>query len=46
MSPIINWDVKFDMSLFIYPIESAFIQKFLKKRLTQLHSERSMMAEK
>jgi len=46
LSPIINWDVKFDMSLFIYPIESAFIQKFLKKRLTQLHSERSMMAEK
>ena len=46
LSPIINWDVKFDMSLFIYPIESAFVQKFLKKRLTQLHSERSMLAEK
>ena len=46
LSPIINWDVKFDMSMFIYPIESAFVQKFLKKRLTQLHSERSMMAEK
>jgi len=46
LSPIINWDVKFDMSLFVYPIESAFIQKYLKKRLTQLHSERSMMAEK
>ncbi len=46
LSPIINWDVKFDMSLYVYPIESAFIQKFLKKRLTQLHSERSMNAEK
>lgn len=46
LSPIINWDVKFDMSLFIYPIESAFIQKYLKKRLTQLHSERSISAEK
>ncbi len=46
LSPIINWDVKFDMSLFVYPIESAFIQKYLRKRLTQLHSERSMMAEK
>jgi len=46
LSPIINWDVKFDMSLYVYPIESAFVQKFLKKRLTQLHSERSMMAEK
>ena len=46
LSPIINWDIKYDMSLFVYPIESAFIQKFLKKRLTELHSERSIMAEK
>lgn len=46
LSPIINWDVKFDMSLFVYPIDSAFIQKYLRKRLTQLHSERSINAEK
>ena len=46
LSPIINWDVKFDMSLFVYPVESAFIQKYLKKRLTQLNSERSINAEK
>ena len=46
LSPVINWDVKFDMSLYIYPIESAFVQKYLRKRLTQLHSERSMNAEK
>lgn len=46
LSPIINWDVKFDMSLFVYPIESAFVQKYLKKRLTQLYSERSINAEK
>jgi len=46
LSPVINWDVKFDMSLYVYPIESAFIQKYLKKRLTQLHSERSINAEK
>lgn len=46
LSPIINWDVKYDMSLFVYPVESADIQKFLKKRLTQLHSERSINAEK
>lgn len=46
LSPIINWDVKFDMSLYVYPVESAFIQKYLKKRLTQLNSERSMNAEK
>ncbi len=46
LSPIINWDVKFDMSLFVYPVESAYIQKYLKKRLTQLNSERSMNADK
>lgn len=46
LSPIINWDIKFDMSLFVYPIDSAFIQKYLKKRLTQLNSERSINAEK
>lgn len=46
LSPIINWDVKFDMSLFVYPIEGAFIQKYLKKRLTELNSERRMNAEK
>lgn len=46
LSPIINWDVKFDMSLYVYPIDGAYIQKYLRKRLTQLHSERSMSAEK
>jgi hypothetical protein len=34
------------MSLFTYPIDSAFVQKFLKKRLVQLNSERSINAEK
>lgn len=46
LSPIINWDTKFDMSLYIYPIDSAYIQKYLRKRLTQLNSERSINAEK
>jgi conjugal transfer ATP-binding protein TraC len=46
LSPIINWDTKFDMSLFVYPIDSAYIQKYLRKRLTQLNSERSINAEK
>ena len=46
LAPIINWDVKFDLSLFVYPIDSAFVQKYLKKRLTQLYSERTMNAEK
>jgi hypothetical protein len=34
------------MSLYVYPIESAYIQKYLRKRLTQLNSERSINAEK
>jgi len=46
LSPIINWDVKFDMSLYVYPSDSWEVQKFLKKRLTQLHSERSINADK
>jgi hypothetical protein len=46
LSPIINWDTKFDMSLFVYPIESSYIQKFLRKRLTQLNSERHINADK
>lgn len=46
LSPIINWDTKYDISLFVYPIDSAKIQKYLRKRLTELNSERSMNAEK
>ncbi|MDD5770402.1 MAG: DUF87 domain-containing protein [Candidatus Gracilibacteria bacterium] len=46
LSPIINWDTKFDMSLYVYPIESSYIQKFLRKRLAQLNSERSINADK
>ncbi|MCT4617108.1 MAG: ATP-binding protein [Candidatus Gracilibacteria bacterium] len=46
LSPVINWDTKFDMSMFVYPIDSAFVQKYLRKRLTQLNSERSINAEK
>ena len=46
LSPLINWDIKFDMSMFIYPIEGAFVMKFLRKRLTELGSERSINASK
>lgn len=46
LSPLINWDVKFDVSMFIYPIDSARVMKFLRKRLTELYSSRSMNAEK
>ena len=46
LSPIINLDIKFDLSVFTYPQDSAEVQKFLKKRLVQLNSERSINAEK
>lgn len=46
LSPIINWDTKFDMSLYVYPIDSWYIQKYLRKRLVQLNSERSINADK
>lgn len=46
LSPLINWDVKFDMSMFVYPIESAHIMKYLRRRLTELYSEQSINADK
>ncbi|MDD2487479.1 MAG: DUF87 domain-containing protein [Candidatus Gracilibacteria bacterium] len=46
LSPLINWDIKFDLSMFVYPVDSAYIMKYLKKRLTELHSERSINADK
>lgn len=46
LSPLINWDVKFDMSMFVYPVESVYIMKYLKKRLTELYSERSINSDK
>lgn len=42
LSPLINWDVKFDISMFIYPVDSGRVMKFLRKRLTQLGSQRAM----
>ncbi len=46
LSPIINLDMKFDLSIFTYPIDSAEIQKYLKKRVVQIQSAISMNAEK
>ena len=46
LSPLINWDVKFDVSMFIYPIDSSRVMKFLRKRLTQLRSQYAINREK
>jgi len=44
-SPIVNFDIEFDVSMFIYPQDSAVILKKLKKRVTQVAASISMGAE-
>jgi len=44
--PLINWDIKFDMSMYVYPVDSAFIMKYLRRRLTELRSQQSINADK
>lgn len=46
LSPVINFDVTFDISQFIYPIASDEIMKSLRKKVTQMQSSMSIMAEK
>ncbi len=46
LSPLINWDVKFDMSMFVYPVDSARVMRFLRKRLTQLRAQYAINREK
>lgn len=44
-SPIVNFDAEFDVSMFIYPQNSATILKQLRKRATQVSASISMQAE-
>ncbi|MBI3255993.1 MAG: hypothetical protein HYZ63_03410, partial [Candidatus Andersenbacteria bacterium] len=44
-APIVNFDVEFDVAMFIYPQDSAAILKQLKKRVTQVAASISMQAE-
>ncbi len=46
LSPLINWDVKFDVSMFVYPVDSARVMRYLRKRLTQLRSQLAINREK
>lgn len=46
LSPLINWDVKFDVSMFVYPVDSDRVMRFLRKRLTQLRSQYAINREK
>lgn len=44
-SPIVNFDAEFDVSMFVYPQNSATILKQLRKRATQVSASISMQAE-
>ena len=46
LSPLINWDTKFDVSMFIYPTDAQKIMKYLRRRLTELQSEKYLNQER
>lgn len=46
LAPVINFDVTMDISQFVYPIDSGEIMKTLKKKVAQMRSSMSIMAEK
>lgn len=46
LSPIINFDRIFDISMFIYPIETSKILKQLEKKITEVEAQISERGEK
>ncbi len=46
LSPIINFDVSMDISMFIYPASSVKMMKFLKNKVAQIQSTMRMEQEK
>ncbi|MBN1258150.1 DUF87 domain-containing protein, partial [Candidatus Peregrinibacteria bacterium] len=46
ISPVINFDVSMDISMFIYPTSSMKVMKFLKNKVAQLQSTMRMEQEK
>jgi len=46
LSPIINFDVSMDISIFMYPASSVKIMKFLKNKVAQIQSTMRMEQEK
>lgn len=46
LSPIINFDVSMDISMFIYPSSSEKMMKFLKNKVAQIQSSIHMEQEK
>ncbi len=46
ISPIINMDEVVDVSMYIYPVESAVVMKNLRTKVTQLEASMNLNAEK
>ncbi len=44
-APIVNFDVEFDVAMFVYPQDSAAILKQLRKRVTQVSASIAMETE-
>jgi hypothetical protein len=46
LSPVVNFDVSMDISIFIYPEDSAVIMKVLRNKVAQMQSSVNMNREK
>ncbi len=46
LSPIINIDATMDISMFVYPVDSSKIMKFLRNKVTQLSAQIHMNQDK
>lgn len=44
-APVVNYDIEFDVAMYIYPQDSAVILKQLRKRITQVSASISMQTE-
>lgn len=46
LAPIVNFDVSFDISMHIYPIDNAGIMNLLRRKVTEMSSSLRLNAEK
>ena len=46
LSPVINYDVNLDISMYIYPIESDQIMRVLRRKVTEMESSLRINEEK
>src|SRR4030042_5982079 len=46
LTPIINFDTSFDISMHIYPVDSTNIMKLLRRKVTEMESSLRLNAER